>query len=240
MSYGLDYSLAAQAAGWERAAFIRRTYAHLAGAILAFAGLETVLLNVVDHKAILGLFFAGRYTWLLVLLAFMAAGWVAQTWAQSETSRGLQYLGLGLYVVAEAVIFLPLLVIASDFFPPKPGELGVIPIAGILTLAVFSGLTLAVFVTKKDYSPLRPILCVGSLIALGVIVAGVVCGFSLGLFFSFAMVALMSGYILYYTSNVMLHYRTDQHVAAALALFAAIATLFWYILQIVMSLSSRD
>jgi FtsH-binding integral membrane protein len=79
-----------------------------------------------------------------------------------------------------------------------------IPTAGILTLGVFGGLTLSVFVTKKDYSPLRPILCVGSLIALGVIVAGVILGFPLGLFFSFAMVALMSGYILYYTSQVML------------------------------------
>jgi FtsH-binding integral membrane protein len=241
MSYGLDYSLAAQAAGWERAAFIRRTYAHLAGAILAFAGLETLLIQTVNHQQVLSLFLGGRFTWLVVLGAFMVAGWIAQTWAQSETSRGLQYLGLGLYVVAEAVIFLPLLIIANDFFPLKEGQrIGVIGQAGILTVAVFAGLTLAVFVTKKDYSPLRPILCVGALIALGVIVAAAICGFSLGLFFSFAMVALMSGYILYYTSQVMLHYRTDQHVAAALALFASIATLFWYILQIVMSLSSRD
>ncbi len=129
---------------------------------------------------------------------------------------------------------MPLLIIATRYYE------NVIPTAGILTLAVFGGLTLSVFVTKKDYSNLRPILCVGSLIALGVIVAGIFLGFSLGLFFSFAMVALMSGYILYYTSQVMLHYRTDQHVAAALALFAAVATLFWYILRIVMAVSSRD
>jgi hypothetical protein len=236
MSYGLDYSMAAQAAGWERAAFIRRTYAHLAGAILAFAAIETVLINVVDPQQVLSLFLGTRYTWLLVMLAFMAAGWVAQTWARSDTSRGLQYLGLGLYVVAQAVIFLPLLLIAVYYTKDKT----VIPTAGILTLAVFAGLTLAVFVTKKDFSFLGPILCVGTLIALGVIVAGVIVGFSLGLFFSFAMVALMSAFILYDTSNVMLHYRTDQHVAAALALFASVATLFWYILQIVMSLSSRD
>ena len=38
----------------------------------------------------------------------------------------------------------------------------------------------------------------------------------------------------------MYHHRTDQHVAAALALFACVATLFWYILQIVMSVSGRD
>ena len=103
-----------------------------------------------------------------------------------------------------------------------------------VTLAVFGGLTLAVFVTKKDYSGLRPILCVGSLIALGVIVAGILLGFSLGLFFSFAMVALMSGYILYYTSNVLHHYPVGSHVAASLALFAAVALLFWYVLRIVM------
>lgn len=235
MSYGYDYSVAARAAGSDRAMFIRRTYAHLAGAILAFMGIEALLLNMLtveQQKTILNLM--GGYGWLVVMLAFMGASWLAQTWAQSDSSPGMQYMGLGLYVVAEAVIFLPLLIIAENYMPQA------IPTAAILTLAVFGGLTLSVFVTRKDYSPLRPILAVGSLIALGVIVAAVFLGFHLGLIFSFIMVALMSGYILYYTSQVMLHYRTDQHVAAALALFAAVATLFWYILRIVMATSSRD
>jgi FtsH-binding integral membrane protein len=237
MSYGYDYSVAARAAGSERALFIRRTYAHLAGAILAFMGIEALFLNVLSNDAQLQILrmMTGGYGWLFVLLAFMGASWLAQTWAQSESSRGMQYVGLGLYVVVEAIIFLPLLIIANHMVDKT-----VIPTAGILTLAVFGGLTLAVFVTKKDYSFLRPILCVASLIALGVIVAACLIGFSLGLIFSFVMVALMSGYILYYTSQVMLHYRTDQHVAAALALFAAVATLFWYILRIVMATSSRD
>lgn len=237
MSYGYDYAVAARAASSDRALFIRRTYAHLAGAILAFMGIEALLLNVMSDatQAQVLRLMVGGYGWLLVMLAFMGASWLAQTWAQSETSIGMQYVGLGLYVVAEAIIFLPLLIIASHMVDKT-----VIPTAGILTLAVFGGLTLSVFVTKKDYSSLRPILCVGSLIALGVIVAAVLLGFNLGVFFSFVMVALMSGYILYYTSQVMLHYRTDQHVAAALALFAAVATLFWYILRIVMSVSSRD
>src|SRR6185312_4548190 len=237
MSYGYDYSLAAQAAGSERAAFIRRTYAHLAGAILAFMGVEVLLFQVLGEsgqQAVLNMLSVSRLSWLAVMLGFMGASWLAQTWAQSDSSRAMQYVGLSLYVVAEAVIFLPLLIIAEHYMPKA------IPTAAILTLAVFGGLTLSVFVTRKDYSPLRPILCVGSLIALGVIVAGIFLGFTLGVFFSFAMVALMSGYILYYTSQVMLHYRTDQHVAAALALFAAVATLFWYILRIVMAVSSRD
>ncbi len=238
MSYGYDYAVAARAASSDRALFIRRTYAHLAGAILAFMGIEALLLNVMSDatQAQVLRLMVGGYGWLLVMFAFMGASWLAQTWAQSETSTGMQYVGLGLYVVAEAIIFLPLLIIATHMVDKT-----VIPTAGILTLAVFGGLTLSVFVTKKDYSFLRPILCVGSLIALGVIVASILIGgFTLGLIFSFAMVALMSGYILYYTSQVMLHYRTDQHVAAALALFAAVATLFWYILRIVMSASSRD
>ena len=225
---------AAEAMPYERAAFIRRTYAHLAVAILAFVVLETALIQAFSLEDILGVLGTSRYSWLAVLGLFLVGGWVAQWWAQSETSRALQYAGLGLYVVLEALIFLPLLAIAHRFFPDA------IPTAGILTLAVAGGLTASVFVTKKDYSFLRPVLCVGSLIALGVIVAGVLLNFTLGVFFAFAMVALMSGYILYCTSNVLFHYRTDQYVAAALTLFAAIATLFWYILRIVMAFSSRD
>ena len=56
----------------------------------------------------------------------------------------------------------------------------------------------------------------------------------------FAMVALMSGYILYETSFVLLHHRTDQPVAAAVMLFSSVATLFYYILRILMELNSRD
>ena len=55
-----------------------------------------------------------------------------------------------------------------------------------------------------------------------------------------AMIVLACGYILYDTSNILLHYRVGQHVAASLALFASVALLFWYVLQLVMSLRSRN
>lgn len=235
MSYGYDYSIAARAASSDRALFIRRTYAHLAGAILAFMGIEALLLNVVGGDKVLGLLGTSRYSWLIVLVAFMAAGWIARIWANSQSSPAIQYLGLALYVVAQAVIFLPLLYLASRLTDPK-----VIPTAAIMTLGVFGGLTLAAFVTKKDYSFLGPILSVSAMVALGVILAACLFGFSLGMLFSFAMVALASGYILYDTSNVLHHYRTDQHVGAALELFASVALLFWYILRIVMATSSRE
>jgi FtsH-binding integral membrane protein len=53
------------------------------------------------------------------------------------------------------------------------------------------------------------------------------------------MILLASGYILYDTSNVLHHYRTDQYVAASLALFAAVALLFWYVLRLLMELNRR-
>lgn len=241
MSYAMEHPIAIRAGESARAAFIRRTYGHLAGAVLAFVALEFALFNLIPHETLQGMIrmmVGTPWSWLIVLAAFMAVGWLANAWAQSDTSPGLQYLGLGLYVVAEGIIFVPLLYFAQYAMQSDK----IIPTAGVLTLCVFGALTTIVLTTRKDFSFLGPILCLAGFLALGVIL---VCAFipgsftSIGLWFSFAMVALAGGYILYYTSNVLHHYRTDQHVAAALALFAAVALLFWYILQIVMSLSDR-
>lgn len=240
MSYGyeVDYGgypvSAAEASASARVAFIRRTYGHVLGAIVAFVAVEAVLLNLPFTDQLMASLFSIPFSWAVVLIAFMAVSWLANIWARSDTSRAVQYAGLGIYVLAEAAIFLPLLWIAKNFFG---GD--VIPTAALLTLLIFAGLTIGVFLTKHDFSFLGPILGVVGLGALGLIFAAVFFGFSLGLWFCFVMVAFACGAILYHTSNVLHHYRTDQHVAAALALFAAVALLFWYILQIVMS-SSRD
>jgi len=146
----------------------------------------------------------------------------------------MQYAGLGLYIVAESIIFLPLLYVAAHF-----SDASVIPTAGVLTLTLFGGLTALAFTSRVDFSFMGKILMIASFIGLGAILCGVMFGVSLGFFFSLGMVGLAGGYILYYTSQIMFHYRTDQHVAASLALFAAVALLFYYILRIVMSMS-RD
>ena len=222
-----------QAEPSERAAFIRKTYAHLAGAILTFVGLEIYMVNSPIAEMLLQVM-SMRFGWLIILGGFMLLGRLATGLATSGASPTLQYAGLTLYVIAEAVIFAPILWIAVHFSSPD-----VLPTAGILTLLLFAGLSIVVFTTKKDFSFLRSILTIGSMLALGLIVCAVLFGFNLGLLFSFAMVLLASGAILYDTSKIMLHYNTDQHVAASLQLFASIALLFWYILQIVMSLSRR-
>ncbi len=220
----------------ERSAFIRRTYTHLAGAILAFALLEYILLVPLQEATlplIIKMISTG-YGWLIVLGLFMAVGYIADRWARSERSRAMQYAGLCLYIVAEAVIFLPLLYVAAFYTSPD-----VIPTAAVLTLCLFAGLTGTVFITKKDFSFMRGILTIGGFVAMGLIVCAIIFGFNLGMIFSVAMIALAGGYILYYTSAVMKHYRPDQHVAAALALFAAVALMFWYVLRLLMVLNRR-
>jgi FtsH-binding integral membrane protein len=230
MDYSLDYSgqrVAAEASADARASFIRRTYAHLAGAVLAFAALETLLVRNVSPEVLRAMFTGAGP--IVLMVGFIGASWLANYWAQSGASPALQYAGLGLYVVVEAIIFLPLLYIASKYADD------IIPKAGFMTLAMFGGLSFTVFSTKHDFSYLRSILSIGAFLALGLAVMSFFMGWNLGNFYSFAMVALASGFILYDTSNVLHHYRTDQHVAASLALFASVALLFYYIVRILLS-----
>lgn len=79
-------------------------------------------------------------------------------------------------------------------------------------------------------------LVVGGWVAFGIILLSMFGFFSLGIVFIVAMIALMCGFILYETSNVLHHYNTNQHVAAALAIFASLATLFWWILRLLMAM----
>ena len=227
------YSVA-EAPADERAQFIRRTYLHLAGAILAFTILTVLWFKTGVAESFWQMIRTGPFMWLIVLGSFMLVSWVADKWAKSEASQGTQYMGLTLYVIAESVIFIPMLYIAQNYAPPS-----VLPMAAGLTLLLFLGLTVSAFITQKDFSFLGPILCIGGFVALGIIIAGAVFGFNLGLLFSGIMVLFAGGAILYTTSNIIHHYRPDQHVAASLALFAAVALLFWYVLRIVISLTSR-
>lgn len=228
-----QYTFAAQAAENERADFIAKTYMHLAGAIGLFVGLEVVLFNIPGfQERAMQLMLGTQYSWLIVLGVFMAVSWIANSWATSAVSPTTQYMGLGLYVVAQAIIFTPLLFIANRLDP------AIIPTAGAATLVLFGVMTAVVFITRKDFSFMRSALMFGGFAAMGLIVVAIFTGFNLGPIFTVAMIALACGYILYDTSNVLHHYRIGQHVAAALALFAAVALLFWYILQLFMS--SRD
>ncbi|MGH2625682.1 MAG: Bax inhibitor-1/YccA family protein, partial [Anaerolineales bacterium] len=226
-AYSGAFPLAADAEVAARTQFITRTYTHLAGAVLGFVFLEAMLLHLPGIERMVATMTQG-YGWLIVLGAFMLVSWIAEHWARSATSIGVQYAGLCTYVAAEAVIFLPLLWIAS-----VAGGAGVIPTAAFITLFLFLGLTAIVFITRKDFSFMRGALYLAGLAALGFILCSLIFSFSLGMAFTVLMIALAAGYVLYDTSNVLHHYHTNQHVAASLALFAAVALMFWYVLRLV-------
>jgi len=221
--------IVADAPAEERAVFIRRTYGHLAGAIFAFVVLEIFFFGLGLPKMFTQAVLSAPFSWLIVLGSFIGVSWLAEYWANSATSTTAQYWGLGIYVVAEAVIFMPILYIAGSRYG---GD--IIPTAALITGLLFGGLTFTAFTVKTDFSFLGSILKIGGFIALGVIVCACLYGFTLGLLFSSIMVVFAAGCILYTTGGILHRYNTNQHVAAALSLFAAVALMFWYVLRLLM------
>ncbi|MBG49413.1 MAG: permease [Pseudozobellia sp.] len=212
-----------------RVAFYRKTYAHLAAAVLLFVLVETLFFQI-DAIISLALSLTGGISWLLLLGGFMLITNYAEKMALRSNDKNMHYAGLVLYVVAEAFIFIPLIFIATVM--ADGGAFQILNQAAVLTLSLFTGLSAVVFLTKKDFSFLKSILTIGFFIALGLIVAGALFGFDLGLWFSVGMVVLASGSILYQTSNLIHKYNENQYVAASLGLFASLMLLFWYILSI--------
>ena len=222
-----NYTPVAALSSDARSRFIWRTYGHVAAAILGFAAIESYLfdsgLAEPLAQSMLG------FNWLLILGAFMIVGWLATHVAHTVSSKPLQYLALAGFVVAEAIIFVPLLAIAIALQP------GIVESAVGVTLLGTAGLTAVAVITRKDFSFLRGLLVWGGILALIAIAASVLFGFEMGTWFSVAMIGFAGAAVLYDTSNILHHYPEDRHVAAALGLFASIALMFWYVLRLFMS-----
>jgi hypothetical protein len=241
----------------ERVTFLRRTYAHLTVALIGFAVIAGGMIRYMTETSykFSAWAFSGQWNWLAVLGAFIVVGMVTDRLARSHASRGAQYAGLALGVIAEGIILQPMLWVLfiqfgnpADFTLNEAGNVVAFTASGtavsilmqaiVITLAIFIGLSVTVFVSKKDFSFLRGALVIGSFAAIGVVLAGIIFGFSMGALFSGFIVLLMAGWILYETSAIMQHYPPTAHVAAALALFVTVATLFRAILRILISLRS--
>jgi uncharacterized protein len=224
---GLGYKTSTQVD--SRARFIMRTYNHLFGALALFTLIEVFLFKTGLADSIAMSLLGTSYGWLLVMGGFMLVGWLASSTAANSRSLPAQYAALAGYVVAEAIIFVPLLYVAERYAPST------IRSAAAVSLLGFGGLTAIVFVTRKDFSFLRGVLMWAGIAALLLIVASVIFGFQLGTFFSVAMIGFAGAAILYDTSNVLRSFPEDRYVAAALQLFASVALLFWYVLRLFMS-----
>jgi FtsH-binding integral membrane protein len=221
---------AAAASADARAAFIGKTYAYLVAGVLAIVAIEFILFSALGGRAVGIANAMSGGAWIAVVLLFMGAHWVANSMALNSTSRGIQIAGLALYTVVSAAVLFPLLTMA--LLIDETGRL--IASAGLATGGLFTLMSLAVFITRKDFSFLGSLLWFGGMAAFGFVLFSVITGFSGGAIFIYLMIALACGYILYDTSNVLHHYRVDQHVAASLALLSSLFILFWYVLQLFM------
>jgi FtsH-binding integral membrane protein len=210
----------------NRSAFIWRTYAHVVGAILAFAAISTYLFQSgISERIAMPML----NNWLLVLGAFMLAGWGASRAAHRVQSIPGQYAALAFFVFAEALIFAPLLFLAYIKEP------SIIESAAGVTIMGCVGLIAVAQITRKDFSFLRGLLVWGGMLALIAIVGSIIFGFQLGTWFMLAMIGFAGAAVLYDTSNILHHYPKDKYVAASLELFGSIALMFWYVLQFFMS-----
>ena len=214
----------------ERVEFYKKTYAHVAGGVLLFVFFEWILLSN-DTIVNFMLSMTQGYKWLLLLGGFMFVTNYAESTALRTTDKNLQYLAYAGYIFAEAIIFVPILYIAIA----TTGSFDLLQQAAIVTIALFAGLSSIVFITKKDFSFLKSALTVGFFIAIGLIIAGTIFGFNLGLWFSVGMCVLAGGSILYQTSNLIHKFGSDDYIPAALGLFASLMLLFWYVIQIFLS-----
>jgi len=207
----------------DRSQFINRTYTHLLAAIFLFAGIEYWLFQT-PYAEQLAVFMLEK-SWLAVLGAFIVASWIASHVAHRVESKGAQYTALIGFVIAEAIIFVPMFYMALLIDP------AIIEYAVAVTLGAFVVLTAVAMFSGRDFSFLRTFLIWGGVIALGTIVMGTVVGFHLGTYFSMAMIGFAGAAILYDTSKILKVYPEDRYIAAALELFASIALLLWYVLR---------
>ena len=108
------------------------------------------------------------------------------------------------------------------------------------TAAIFIGLSAYALTTKKDFSFMGGFLMVGILVAF---LAGLAAIFfeipALSLTVSAAFVLLMSGLILYETSNII-HGGETNYVLATVTLFVSLFNLFTSLLHLLGFMSGDD
>lgn len=224
----------------DRVAFLRKAYGLLGVSLLVWAGATAAMFRYATETSWKFSKWAlnGQLNWLLVIGLLMVSGMVAQKLAQSNTSRTIQLVGLGVEVAAWTFLMQPLLWVLFIKFRPA-GAQAILAQGTVATLVIFAGLTATVFITKKDFSFLRGVITVGMFAAMGIIIASMLFGFTLGLVFTGALIALLALKILHDTSQLMNYFPPSHYVSAALMLFGTVATLFWNIIVFLMKLRSE-
>lgn len=218
----------------ERALFIRKTYAHVALCIALFVVMEAAMVGAGLDLLFMQVLSASPFMWLLVMGLFWFGSSITDRFARNSVSKGVQYGALAGSILLYAIVSLPLLGFAVRFQP------GVLAPAAVITLSLAAGVSAVALITRKDFSFLRTAITVGSFVAIGLIVAAILFGFQLGVFFSFFVILIAAASLLYTTSNMVHHYTTDQYVGASLEVFSSIWLIFMHVVRLLMIFANND
>ena len=224
---------AAFAAVTERAAFLKKVYGILLLGILGFAATLWATANVPFANDLAmklgGAIHGTKWGWALYIGLFLGGSMLVNTLAER---RPINVIAYAAWVVLLAFLISPIVLYVNA---ERGSE--VITEASTLTALVFGVLTLTVFWTSKDFSFLKGILMFAGLSLFAVGIAGAIFGFSVGLWFSAAVVIVMAGYVLYDTSTILHRLPTTMAMTGAILLFTDVVLLFKHILIL---LSRRD
>jgi FtsH-binding integral membrane protein len=135
----------------ERSQFIWKCYAHVVGALLALVAIEIYLFSSGVAWAIAQPMLNSP---MLVLGAFIALSWGAGHFAHRIQSKPGQYAAFAVFVVAWALMFVPLLAMA--LLMDQSGTM--IRSAAGVTVFGCVALIATAMITRKDFSFLRGVL----------------------------------------------------------------------------------
>ena len=209
---------AAEASVSDRIAFIRKVYAlffvatlFAIGGVLFGLAFPPLMLLAVEHPIIM---------FLLMIGGVMGAQAVRHV-------PGVNLAALFGFTTLTGVIISPAIYIIGQTNPASILQ------AGVLTVAIFGGLTVYVFVSRRDFSFLRGMITVGLVVVIAAGLVNIFVG-SLGLGFAISAAALLlfSGFVLYDTSNIIRRYPTNEYVAGALSLYLDAFNIFLALLRI--------
>ncbi|HYE15956.1 MAG TPA: Bax inhibitor-1 family protein [Pyrinomonadaceae bacterium] len=209
---------AAEVSVSERMSFVRKVYAlFFAATFFAIGGVALGL----SIRPLLRFAFEHPF---IMLFAMLGGVMGAQAVRHVPVVNLLALFG---FTTLTGVVISPLIAVVLMTNP------GSILAAGVMTVAIFGGLTAYVFISKKDFSFMRGMVTVGLIV---VVVASLLNMFVMSSALGFAVAAaallLFSGFVLYDTSNIIRRYPVNEYVAGALSLYLDAFNIFLALLRI--------
>lgn len=225
---------AAQAAVEERVAFLRKTYTLLLAGILTFAATLWAAGSVEPVRgmaeSLARMVFGSRWGVLVYFGLYLGGSMAVHAFAEKKPINVVLFFGFAFLMGLLTAPLVYMVLAQAD-------GVRTVNQAALLTAIIFTGLSAYVFFSGKSFSFLGGALSIGSWSLIGVALVGALMGFTIGLWFSIAVIALMAGYILYDTDAILRRYPTTMHVAAACVLFVDVIILFKHLLFL---LARRD